>query len=836
MKVELNSRMLSWKLKGVWPYVPFLGKSLETGADLLGVTDWIDASVPGSIHKDLVNSGIIADPYFEKNSLLCEWVENRWWIYETKIPPKQIYKGKNLVLVFKGVDYKCHIYFNNNYICEHEGMFEPIELDITSLFNHNGDNKLCVMIENAPDEMGQIGYTSRVHTQKSRFNYKWDWSTRLVNLGIWDDVYLYVHEGVTINDVYVYSGVEGQKGIVNCKFLICSKEKTQVDINVRLSYKGQLVDQKDIKKIECCGKCIYNLQFEVENPHLWWPNGYGEQELYELSIVVNSDGYVMDSYAQKIGIRQLCYMKNECSVKDALPYLLSVNGRRIYIKGVNLVPIDHMYGAVEDEKYEILVKALKHANINLVRIWGGGLIEKEILYKLCDENGIMIWQEFIQSSSGICNTPSVKPEFLDLLAKNSIAALKGRRNYTCLTYWSGGNELRGDDNNPATYEHKNISMLKKLVEKYDRTRLFLPTSASGPREFLDISPEARGTNHDVHGPWKYGGITRHYELFNKSDSLLHSEFGVDSFSNYETMARIMSEENLRVSDVFNNQVWRHHGEWWDTTARDCEIFGHTDNLRKAILCSQYIQAEGLRYALTANRRRKYENSGSIIWQFNEAWPQSSGTNIYDYYFSTKPAYYWVKNSFSPLVASLKYDSLHHDRHEKFISELYINNSNNKTERIEVCVKITDIYGTVYKQLNFTIDAAEEKCTFVGSINFVPDMELEGGLFFVNIYSIDVRVPSQTYMFSVKEPPIFEDILHNSRIKNLNIKLHMQDSKLVITNEDNKMALFVGCKSRHSNVLFDDNYFTLMPMESRSLHLPEDNSYTIDDFEVEWLNS
>ena len=198
-RMNIN-KLTKWKVKGYWPYYPMLKKGMELGNELSGVTDLIDAEVPGSVYMDLFKAGLIEDPYFDMNSLKCEWVANRWWVYETTFRIDKAFDDKRVYLVFRGIDYKAHIYLNDEKIAEHTGMYTVCRTDITGLYKRNEVNRLKVSIESAPDEMGQIGYTNKTFTQKARFGYKWDFSTRLVNLGLYDDVYLEFCDSVKITD------------------------------------------------------------------------------------------------------------------------------------------------------------------------------------------------------------------------------------------------------------------------------------------------------------------------------------------------------------------------------------------------------------------------------------------------------------------------------------------------------------------------------------------------------------------------------------------------------------------------------------------------------------
>ena len=667
----------NWKIAGAWPFTPLMGTSMETGAILSGVTPAIDAHVPGSVYEDLFRAGIIADPYFETNSLLCEWVANRFWSYQTTFPVPSDCAGKKMRLVLKGIDYHAHISLNKKSLGEHKGMYAPCILDVTDVIRPGEENTLIVVLENAPNEMGQIGYTSRTFTQKARFGYKWDFGTRLVNLGLYDIVYIDVCDD-PLDDLHVQYLGDGKVSVT------AKNEK----ITAEISFNGKKLAQAESVKDGALSK----LTLKVEDPKLWWPNGYGEQPLYDI-VVRTAD----DEKKLRIGLRTLEYRKPECADSTILPYIPVINGKEIYIKGVNMTPLDHMYGCVDRQRYDRLLSVAKKGYVNLIRVWGGGLIEKEDFYDLCDEYGIMVWQEFIQSSSGIDNIPSKRPEFLELCEKTARAVIPEKRNHTALVFWSGGNELMDANGIPSTYEDENIAMLKAICEELSPEILMLPTSASGPTEWFD--PNDPSQNQDIHGPWKYAGAEEHYELYNRSTNILHSEFGVDGMSNLNSILTVLGPENRKVTTVAENYVWRHHGEWWDTyAARERPLFGNLEGMTESPLgdlgilvdLSQYMQAEGLRYAIEAHRRRantaspaklsdgklitypSHKNIGSIVWQLNEPWPNVSCTCMVDYYENPKLAFLFYADAQKPLHASLRYDKLLWKAGETFEGTVFVN--------------------------------------------------------------------------------------------------------------------------------------------------------------------
>lgn len=832
---EINLNNCKWQLKGFWPYIPLLGKSVETGIEMMGVTDWIDATVPGGAHYDLLKAGIIEDPYFEMNSIKCEWVENRWWVYKTAFTVSEEFLGKKLTLVFKGIDYKAHIYLNDERLGEHKGMFEPACFDISDKIRYGAENFIEVVFESVPDEMSQIGYTSRTNTQKSRFAYKWDWCTRLVNIGFWDDLVIRVTGDFVIDETHITTDIVESTGIVNVSSIVVGKSGEGFTARLAL-FDGEIlletIDEifyEDDSVTFAFKKC-----FKVKNPKLWYTNGSGQQHLYKIVFQIFQKDALSDEKEILIGIRKLEYRQNEDSPEDSLPYTIVMNGEPVYIKGVNLTPFDQMYGTVTRETYEKYVMLLKFANVNMVRVNGVGVIEKEYFYHLCDINGIMIWQDFIQSSSGIENLPSENPEFLKLLEKTVIHAVKTKRNHVSHVIWCGGNELTDLNRIPITYEHLNIKLIQNLVDTYDPGKLLLPSTSSGPIFGLDINQP--GKNHDVHGSWKYEGIEKHYKLYNNSDCLFHSEFGVDGMSGMSSLKRFLSDQNIRLTNMNENLVWRHHGEWWDTLSRDEEIFGKFESLEDFIKASQFLQAEGLRYVIEANRRRKFKNSGSIVWQYNEPWPNVSGTYLVDYYGKAKMAYYWVKNAYAPIVASLKHNGLFQMPNSDFVCELFLNNSGNSSG-FTVLWELLDVEGKVILKEKLDVHCDKNSVSKIKDINFkIP--YCKDLIFFLRIKTYlteGTEVCQNLYVFSQKEPEIFSFLRSVDRNA---LKVEKYDEGYRIRNISNRVCLFIHGTGKNEAIctFIENNYISLFPGEDALFKveiIDENNSSDNSEVDILW---
>lgn len=656
----VTTKLTEWKMNAYHPYVPILHNSVETGNVMSGVLHPIDAKVPGSVYADLLRAGLIEDPYYERNSFACAWVKEYWWMYKTTFYLDSSLSGRQIYLRLNGIDYKGYISINGRMLCEHEGAFIPRTINITDFVVFNQENHVTVTLENAPDEMGQIGRTSKVRHHKPRFTYRWDFAPRMVGIGLYDEVMIEDFGLASIESVHIDSVNQEENWSIDCSVELKGFVEGDVNVIVLVQQEGKEITAKQIACHVKKGITSLSCQLPIEDPKLWWPNGHGEQPLYTVTITVENDGKISDQKQYQTGLRTLEYQRCEGAGENSLPYLPIINGKPIYIKGVNMVPIDMMHGCVKEERIQKTLQAVRDSNCNLVRIWGGGVIESEAFYDLCDQYGLMVFQEFLQSSSGIDNVPSKDSNFCRMLGESAESAIKTKRNHVSLTYWSGGNELRQyiDEDTPADYSDENIHMLQELVVRLNPKILMLPTCASGPREFLSVND--LGNNHDVHGPWNYRHADCEYhELYNRSDAQLHSEFGVDGMGNLESLRQFLSPDNCHVHTIGENLVWRHHAEWWETLSRDQAIFGpfEKDQLEDYIACSQFIQYEGIRYALEANRRRAFRCCGSILWQFNEPWPNISCTNVWDYYGRPKAAYYAVKQAYRTTTPTLRYDNL-----------------------------------------------------------------------------------------------------------------------------------------------------------------------------------
>jgi len=450
----------------------------------------------------------------------------------------------------------------------------------------------------------------------------------------------------------------------------------------------------------------------------------------------------------------------------------------------------------------------------------------------------------LQSSSGINNTPPDDPQFLNDLEQVAIHAIKEKRSHPSLVIWCGGNELMWEGFKPVDERHANIARLKKVIEELDPGRRFLPTSASGPSFTANVKHTGKGLHHDVHGPWMYLEED-HYEFFNKDDSLLLSEMGTPGISRADNIEKYAVGCSAWPPSR-ENPYWVHRGAWWIQWEQLNRLFGewsrNHNELQIYSQASRYVQMESLRYAVEATRRREPYASGFIIWMGNEPFANNSNTSVIEYDGMVKPAYYAVKNAFSSLHISAKYDKVKFSEGERFSCEVYLHDElATKGQVFEVQAEIVGIDGTVYKQDRFTC-TTEQLATQVGELDWIVS-GVPCALFFLRLQVSDKEntvVSSNTYLYSTDLHSPYRPLRQLPKAS-LAVEL-MGEGQLQIRNVSNTAAVGVMIQEKEASEFtsFDRNYLPIFPGESVTIqcsmqHLDTAEQLKIDGFNIELLS-
>ncbi|MDO8683932.1 MAG: glycoside hydrolase family 2 TIM barrel-domain containing protein, partial [Armatimonadota bacterium] len=631
--------------------------------------------------------------------------------------------------------------------------------------------------------------------------------------GIWQDVKLLVNDDIRLTDFWARSVLSKdlKHGEARAQVEIESASAGEATVEVEVSFAGKKAGSAKQEVKLSPGQTTAKLKISVPNVKLWWPNGSGEQNLYEAEVrLLDAAGEVIDERKTRFGFKQVRLTPNTNVSPEALPWSFEVNGRPTFVKGWNWVPIDHMYGGGLDAKYERLLKLARDANANLIRIWGGGLIEKEIFYRLCDECGIMVWQEFTLSSSAMESVPPTNPAYLKMLREAATKIVPLRRNHASLTVWCGGNELVwAGEEDPA------MKIMHSICAKLDPDRLYIPTSP------MLIAGERQSPDRDIHGNWLYNGVEAHYKAYNDLRATFHSEFGCEGAANLENIPRFIKDVALWPPSV-KNEIWAHRGEWWANYEKLCGIFGEITDLPAFVRLSQFIQWEGLRYIIEANRRRKHSCGGAIPWQYNEPWPNLSCTNAVDWYATPKMAYYAVARAYDPVRVSAKYEKLAWKESETFRADIWVNNSLDAIPGASVETRITDVYGTLLCEMDATLDVQENRATHAFALDWRLPAGFEG-IFMLTALLRDgngIVRSENVYIFGASSGAPLSPMmsLPPTKIKVKKIEDGKGKSVVSIANKGTAYAMFVRLRPKDldADIYFNDNYLVIPPGEERTV--------------------
>ncbi len=586
------------------------------------------AKVPGNVRLDLLAAGRIPEPFFGKDNEKSKWVSDGCWMYDTKFEIPISFKEKDLFINFKRTDYAARFFLNGHYLGYNIGMFSPSIFKINDFINAKSEEQeLVVLLKGSPK--------LRNRALKCQMAYGWDFAPNIRTIGIWDDVNLLLTDGGRITNHFVHyiiPKIESQLGkdvelIIEMEleiFIPINQVKIQVvvpDLDIIQHF------NEKVKK----GKNHLILSIKIDEVELWYPNSAGEQRLYELnfSVLEQESNKVIDKIENlKIGFRTLRMAYNPKTPRGNEKWTFVVNNRPEFIRGANWVPPDSFFGRIDEKRYSSLVLLAKDVNMNMFRLWGGGICEKDIFYDLCDQHGIMLWQEFPFACSNYPNHPS----FLKLANKECTSYIKQVRNHPSVVAYMGGNEW-----NPRFNDHL-TQVLRKCCE-LDPTRIF-----------YDVSP-CKGDLHDWavwhmfqdFGAYKVG----HKKNINKYQ--FFSEFGLQSCPNKETFEEMMPKSKIwPVSDH-----WKYHHAGMMKLERYGKCVCALKDLRSYIYGTQVAQAEGLKVGIEHVRKMSPEMSGVLFWQWNEPWPTICWSVI-DYYQRPKIAYKYLKEIFNPILPIIEY--------------------------------------------------------------------------------------------------------------------------------------------------------------------------------------
>ncbi|MBQ8447181.1 MAG: hypothetical protein IJX31_05340 [Clostridia bacterium] len=629
----------------------------------------IPSSVPGDITVDLYNAGIVQNPYFGMNHKESEWIDREDFSYFTEIvADEELLKQESVELVFDGIDTFADIYLNGTLLGKTKNMFLQYRFEIGALLQ-KGANILRVDMKSTRKVMETydmedyyaIFNPKRLFVRKAQCHFGWDWAPDLCGYGIWGDVYMEVGDKCRIDSVYVIADHKGQVTFLT-ELNYNIKERRDVDGNV---IEGSFIPQKNDtlhysvsaepfgeltveKSIPVTGK--KNLAcFIVENAKLWWPLGYGDPNLYNYKIELERDGKIIYEKNGRFGFRTV-ELAEEPKGDSLLGYALKVNGEEIFVKGANWVPAECFTGVITEEKYRTLTQFAKDGNFNMLRVWGGGVYEKDAFYDFCDEQGIMVWQDMMFACADI---PEDKPDFVNNATEEITYQIKRLRNHPALVYWCGGNEKTGSYGLCITKgDFFTDCIIRGVILSLDKTR---PFASQSPCGWTDVGNDCNSgeSHHNSFERALEDGMDNYRRRIAEKIVPFISEAALMGPNSVETTKKIYPQEKLWPM----NEIWDDRlmcNPYGSSPLTFCQrqmkystdLYGKVKNLEDFTAKAMLVHAEAMRAELEFARSNKGKTSGFMNWMFNDIWPSGSWSVI-DYWGEPKQVYYQMRKSYAP---------------------------------------------------------------------------------------------------------------------------------------------------------------------------------------------
>jgi beta-mannosidase len=503
-------------------------------------------------------------------------------------------------------------------------------------------NLLSLVFECPPRWLGIPNRSCDIRDWKPRFNYTWDWIPRLVQVGVWDEMTIEVTDGPAIDSVRLWTDRDPVTGRGSARIFCSASGAGQADLVAEVTDPaGTVIGER---RTALSGAAA-ELLFDGLTVEPWNPNGAGSQPLYGLRMSLRDAGGVEhDRYERRIGFKSVAWKPCGGAPAGADPWLCEVNGRPLFLQGVNWTPLRPFFADVTEEEVRARLRVYKAMGCNLMRVWGGAVVEKESFYDLCDSMGFLVWQELPFSGSGPENTPPSDPAFIAEAGAIAASYVERRQRHVSLLLWCGGNELQTaldggpGQGRPLDNGFPLLKRLSEVVHEMDPGRRFLPTSSSGPREFADSGSYGKGLHWDVHGPWKMDGGREEWQRYwRDDDSLFRSEVGSPGCSPAELIQRT-SGGLPAFPGSLASPLWKRTSFWWlewDVFTR--EKGREPESLEEYVSWSQERQAFALVTAARRCKERFPSCGGFIVWMGHDSFPCCANTSIVDFDGNPKPA-------------------------------------------------------------------------------------------------------------------------------------------------------------------------------------------------------
>lgn len=700
--------------------------SLPLSADFASFEGWIAASVPGTVHQALLAAQEIPDPFLGLNEHVTQWIGEQDWLCRCTFlsPPEFFEAEEEVTLCCDGLDTVVTVWLNGTQILQSDNMFVPRRISLNSLL-HPGQNELHLLFESAlrlgKEREAQYGKQkvwngdgSRVYVRKAQYQYGWDWGPTLLTAGPWLPVRLEAWSA-RIADLFCAPEVAPDLGSASLPVTLdleVNEHLTISELTLSLRLFSPTGDLLDETRLPVTDLHLQHL-FALDTPQLWWPGGYGEQPLYRLEATLLWGEAVLHTQERRLGVRRLRLIQHSLLDEVGKSFFFEINGTPIFCGGANWIPADSFLPRLTPAQYKGWLQLAADAHMKMLRVWGGGIYEDDCFYDLCDELGLLVWQDCMFA----CGIYPTLPWFQESVSAEVEAQILRLRNHPCIVLWCGNNEDQllaeslGYDSSQisteALFPARTLyeDLLPAIFARLDSSRPYWPGSPFGGTKCNDATI---GDQH-IWAVWHQGVP---YQDYYKLAGRFVSEFGMQAYPELATIESFTPPQERYPQ----SRTLDHHNKAEGGQARLASYLA--DNLRipggleDYIYATQFVQAEAVASALRGWRRqwkgagREYV-AGALVWQLNDCWPVISWA-IVDYWQRPKPSYYTFRREMAPLALGLANVSA------QCVALWAVNGQLFPLEG-KICVQTWNLEGTLLNEQDFPILLAPNQASELGEL-------------------------------------------------------------------------------------------------------------------------
>ncbi|MCM3172641.1 glycoside hydrolase family 2 protein [Paenibacillus sp. MER 99-2] len=791
--------------------------------------EWLPAQVPGCVHTDLLKLGKIPDPFYGTNEKEVQWIDKKDWEYQTKFDVQEkLFAQEHLELVFDGLDTYADVYVNDQHVLSADNMFRVWNVDVKAVVKAQ-DNVLRIRFRspiqedlpkleklgyalpaaNDQSDVGELGDKKvSIFARKAPYHYGWDWGPRFVTSGIWREARLEGWSEVRINDVYIQQQ-DVSASVASLTAVIEIDADHAGDTVIRISTHGQVWEQAVTLK---SGLQTVEVPVTIDQPKLWWSRGLGEAHLYSFVTEVLAGERVLAESTVKTGIRSIRLVRDKDEVGAS--FYFELNGVAVFAKGANHIPNDSFITEITAERYRHEIVSAAESNMNMLRVWGGGIYEEDVFYDLCDEYGLLVWQDFMFA----CSMYPGDEAFLNSVRHEAIDNVKRLRNHPSIALWCGNNEIdsawahfnenggwgwKKDFNTEqresiwADYKAVFHDLLPEVVEAYAPGIDYWPSSP-----LVSLSDDEKQHAHpstsegDIHY-WGVWHSVEPFENYNVHVGRFMSEYGFQSFPEYKSVRTYAEEEDLALeSEVMlahqkngaGNRLIKQYMDMYMHEPKDFPSF---------LYMSQVLQAEAMKTAIEAHRRRKPYCMGTLYWQMNDCWPVASWAGM-DYLGRWKALQYYAKRSFSDVLISV-------DGTKEATTDIYLISDQLEAVKGTLQLRLIGFDGTVHREEEHQVTLGSNSGQQVLSLNQAEWLqELSPA---TTLLRLDLKQEGQADIVQEHYFAPSKDIgLKQAQIQVKEVK---ENDTVYLELESDVLAKQVWISSEAEGV-FSDNFFDLIP--------------------------